>query len=267
MIERISVTVSARSVLAVLFLSVFMVAQSDSARILGDVHGSTGPPLRRATGTINDSQRGATRILVTAVSGEYAAPNLGPGIYSIIAEAEGHKTVGRSNVEIQVGQDVRIDFILETGEATEKITVTQATPIIDTVNDTMGGTLRNRQINDLPLNGRDFQNLLVLRPGVMRYPGGGMGSISGNGLRSEHNNFIIDGIDNNDVYFGQSVINGSGVQGTPGTILPIDSIQEFNEQFSPTAEFGWRPGAIVNVGLKSGTNNFHDEFPEYESRR
>jgi hypothetical protein len=213
--------------------------------------------------TISDSQRGATRVLATSPSGEYAVPNLAAGIYTIIAEADGCKTVVRSDIEIQVGQDVRIDFVLETGEASEKITVTQATPIIDTVNDTLGGTLRNRQINDLPLNGRDFQNLLVLRPGVMRYPGGGMASISANGLRSEYNNFIIDGIDNNDVYFGQSVINGSGVQGTPGAILPIDSIQEFNEQFSPTAEFGWRPGAIVNVGLKSGTNNFHGTGYEF----
>src|ERR1700745_4370884 len=158
MIERISVTVSARSVLAVLFLSVFMVAQSDSARILGDVRDSSGQPLRGATVTISDSQRGATRVLATSPSGEYAVPNLAAGIYTIIAEADGCKTVVRSDIEIQVGQDVRIDFVLETGEASEKITVTQAAPIIDTVNDTLGGTLRNRQIKHITLKGRDFPN-------------------------------------------------------------------------------------------------------------
>ena len=264
LIENITTAAMVRTVLAVLSLSLSLLAQSDSARIVGDVRDSSGQPLDGATVTVSDSQRGATRVLATSTSGEYAVPNLAPGIYTIIAEADGCKTVVRSGIEILVGQDIRIDFVLETGEASEKITVTQATPIIDTVNDTLGGTLRNRQINDLPLNGRDFQNLLVLRPGVMRYPGGGIASISANGLRSEFNNFIIDGIDNNDVYFGQSVINGSGVQGTPGTILPIDSIQEFNEQFSPTAEFGWRPGVIVNVGLKSGTNNFHGTGYEFE---
>ena len=263
LIENITTAAMVRTVLAVLSLSLSLLAQSDSARIVGDVRDSSGQPLDGATVTVSDSQRGATRVLATSTSGEYAVPNLA-GIYTIIAEADGCKTVVRSGFEILVGQDIRIDFVLETGEASEKITVTQATPIIDTVNDTLGGTLRNRQINDLPLNGRDFQNLLVLRPGVMRYPGGGIASISANGLRSEFNNFIIDGIDNNDVYFGQSVINGSGVQGTPGTILPIDSIQEFNEQFSPTAEFGWRPGVIVNVGLKSGTNNFHGTGYEFE---
>lgn len=264
LIETIPAVAIIFAVSTVLILCLPSPAQTDNARILGDVRDTAGQPLRGATVTISDSQRGATRILVTPQTGEYAAPNLPPGLYTITAEAEGFKTVVRSNIEIQVGQAVRLDFALETGEASQKITVTQATPMIETVNDTLGGTLRNRQINDLPLNGRDFQNLLVLRPGVMRYPGGGMASISANGLRSEYNNFIIDGIDNNDVYFGQSVINGSGVQGTPGTILPIDSIQEFNDQFNPTAEFGWRPGAVVNVGLKSGTNAFHGTAYAFE---
>jgi hypothetical protein len=137
------------------------------------------------------------------------------------------------------------------------ITVTGDTPPIDVTNDVLGGALSNQAINDLPLNGRDFENLVVLRPGIVRYPGGGIGSISANGIRPEDNNFMVDGIDNNDPYFGQSVINGSGVQGTPATILPIDAIQEFNAQENPPAQYGWKPGAIVNIGLKSGTNALH----------
>ena len=171
LIENITTAAMVRTVLAVLSLSLSLLAQSDSARIVVDVRDSSGQPLDGATVTVSDSQRGATRVLATSTSGEYAVPNLAPGIYTIIAEADGCKTVVRSGIEILVGQDIRIDFVLETGEASEKITVTQATPIIDTVNDTLGGTLRNRQINDLPLNGRDFQNLLVLRPGVMRIRG------------------------------------------------------------------------------------------------
>ena len=239
-------------------------AQTNTARILGDVRDSAGVPLRSATVTISDLQHGAARILVTSQSGGYAAPNLPPGVYAIRVEAEGYKTVERGNLELQVGQDMRIDFALDPGEVSETITVTQAAPMVETVNDVLGGTLSNKQINSLPLNGRDFQNLLVLRPGVMRYPGGGIGSISANGLRSVDNNFIVDGIDNNDSYFGQSVMNGSGVQGTPATILPIDAIQEFNDQFNPSAEYGWKPGAIVNVGLKSGSNEFHGTAYDFE---
>ena len=249
---------------AILLLCLPLLAQTNTARIVGSVRDAAGIALRSATVTISDLRRGSTRILVTSPAGDYDAPSLPPGIYTIRAEADGYKTVERAGIELQVGKDVRIDLMLEAGEATQKITVSEAAPTLETVNDVLGGTLSNRQINSLPLNGRDFQNLLVLRPGVMRYPGGGIGSLSANGLRSEDNNFIVDGIDNNDVYFGQSVMNGSGVQGTPATLLPIDSIQEFNDQANPGAEYGWKPGAIVNVGLKSGTNDFHGTAYDFE---
>jgi len=254
----------ARMMIALLPLCYPLLAQTNAARIVGDVRHAAGVPLRSATVTIRDSQHGIARILVTTQSGGYAAPNLPPGMYGIRVEAEGYKSVERTNIELQVGQDIRIDFAVDPGEVSEKITVTEAVPIVETVNDVLGGTRSNKQINSLPLSGRDFQSLLVLRSGVMRYPGGGIGSISANGLRSIDNNFVVDGIDNNDSYFGQSVINGSGVQGTPATILPIDAIREFNDQLSPNAEYGWKPGAIVNVGLKSGNNEFHGTAYDFE---
>jgi hypothetical protein len=100
--------------------------------------------------------------------------------------------------------------------------------LIETTNDILGGTFADESINDLPLNGRDFQNLVVLRPGVQRSPGGGFLSISSNGNRPEDNNFIVEGTDDNDPYYATTIINQEGVQGTPGSILPIDAIQEFN---------------------------------------
>ena len=109
----------------------------------------------------------------------------------------------------------------------------------------------------LPLQGRDWQNLVILRPGIQRSPGGGFLSITSNGNRYEDNNYIVDGIDDNDAYYGESVINSEGVQGTPATHLPIDAIQEFNVQESPEADYGWKPGAIVQLGIKSGTNAVH----------
>src|SRR4029077_12264634 len=111
--------------------------------------------------------------------------------------------------------------------------------------------------NDLPLNGRNYENLLQLRPGVIRYPGGGFSTTSANGLRAEDNAYLIDGLFNSEPFSGQSIINGAGIAGDSATILPVDAIQEFNVQQNPPAEYGWKPGAIVNVGLKSGTNALH----------
>ena len=130
-------------------------------------------------------------------------------------------------------------------------------PDIDLVTDTLGGTMTNKLINELPLQGRDFQNLLELRPGIQRTPGGGFHSITTNGNRFEDNNYTVDGTDDNDIYYGESVINDAGVAGTPASHLPLDAIQEFNMQENQGAEYGWKPGAVINVGLKSGTNDFH----------
>ena len=91
----------------------------------------------------------------------------------------------------------------------------------------------------------------------MRYPGGGFSTTSTNGLRAEDNAYFIEGLFNSEPFSGQGIMNGAGIAGDSATILPIDAIQEFNLQENPPAEYGWKPGAIVNVGLKSGTNTIH----------
>src|SRR5215470_13114212 len=232
-------------------------AQTYQGRILGSVLDQNGAAVRGAAVTITNVGTGARRALETNEAGDYVASNLPPGLYKITVEAGGFKKVERPEVRIEVAKDVRIDVALQPGAVAETVTITEDAPLIETANNTLGGTFSNKAINDLPLNGRDFQNLVVLRPGVQRSTGGGFLSISSNGNRPENNNFIVDGADNNDPYYGTTVINAEGVQGTPGTILPIDAIQEFNAQQNPPAEYGWKPGAIVNLGLKSGTNELH----------
>jgi hypothetical protein len=185
------------------------------------------------------------------------APDLTPGEYTVRAEASGFKAVQRLNIAIEIGKDAVVDISLPTGQATETITVSEEVPLLDTTNATLGGTLSNKEINDLPLNGRNYENLLQLRPGVVRYPGGGFSTTSTNGLRAEDNAYVIDGLYNSEPYSGQGIINGAGIAGDSATILPIDAIQEFNVQENPPAEYGWKPGAVVNVGLKSGTSNLH----------
>jgi hypothetical protein len=241
----------------ILVLSFPAFPQSYTGRILGSIHDKSDAAMAGAAVTISDVERGFSRSLVTDDAGEFVAPDLLPGVYKITAQAKGFKTVARENVRLEVAQDVRIDLVLPPGDAAETVIVSGEVPLVNTTNSTLGGTLSNEEINDLPLNGRNYENLLQLRPGIVRYPGGGFSTTSTNGLRAEDNAYFIDGLFNSEPFSGQSIINGAGIAGDSATILPIDSIQEFNLIENPPAEYGWKPGAIVNVGLKSGTNALH----------
>lgn len=242
---------------AVLLVCQAVLAQTNTGRILGSVTDSTGAAVNGASVLVIDLQRGVTRSLTTDQAGAYVAPELLPGSYKVRAEAKGFRSVERINISLEIAKDVVVDFQLQPGEVKETVVVSEEVPLLDTTSATLGGTLSNNEINDLPLSGRNYENLLQLRPGVVRYPGGGFSTTSTNGLRAEDNAYIIEGLLNSEPYSGQAIINGAGVAGDSATILPIDAIQEFNLQENPPAEYGWKPGAIVNVGLKSGTNSVH----------
>ena len=242
---------------ALLALAAPLVSQTTSGRILGSITDQSGASVAGATVMITDVQRGTSRTVSTDSSGDYVVPELQPGIYKVRAEAKGFKTVERPNIAVEVAEDVRVDLALPAGQVSETVVVTDEVPLVNSTSSTLGGTLSNVEINDLPLNGRNYENLLQLRPGVIRYPGGGFSTTSTNGLRAEDNAYFIEGLFNSEPYSGQAIINGAGIAGDSATILPIDSIQEFNIEELPPAEFGWKPGAVVNVGLKSGTNQIH----------
>jgi hypothetical protein len=253
-------TVATWIVLPILVLSLSCLpalAQSTAGRVLGTVTDQSGAAVSAATVVIADVERGTSRTLTTDDAGAYVAVDLPPGTYRIHVEAKGFKSVERPNVVIEVATDVRADFALPPGNVSEVVTVTEEVPLLNTTSSTLGGTLSNEEINDLPLNGRNYENLLQLRPGVIRYPGGGFSTTSANGLRAEDNAYYIEGLFNSEPYSGQAIVNGAGIAGDSATILPIDAIQEFNLQQNPPAEYGWKPGAVVNVGLKSGTNSMH----------
>ena len=138
-------------------------------------------------------------------AGEYAAPSLTPGDKIVRAERMGFKRFERPNIPLEVGQDARIDIVLTAGDVKDTVTVTEAGALLDTTSASLGGTLSNQTINDLPLNGRNYQNLLALRPGVTIYSGGGFGTQSTNGLRARDNVYMVDGLVNNEPWTGQSV--------------------------------------------------------------
>src|SRR6202166_4519938 len=246
----------AATVMVILF-SISAQGQSTAGRILGTLTDQSGAAVAAGKVMVTDVQRGTSRTITTDESGTYAAPDLQPSTYKIHVEAPGFKSVERLNIQIEVATDVRADFTLQTGQITEVVTIPEEVPLINTTSATLGGTLSNKEINDLPLNGRNYENLLQLRPGVVRYPGGGFSTTSTNGLRAEDNAYFIEGLFNSEPFSGQGIINGAGIAGDSATILPVDSIQEFNIQENPPAEYGWKPGTIVSVGLKSGTNTLH----------
>jgi hypothetical protein len=243
--------------LAIILLSLPAFSQGNTGRILGTVSDQSGGTVAGATVSVIDVDRGVTRTLTSDDAGEYNAPNLTPGNYTVRAEAKGFKKLERQNVVLEVGKEVRIDLTVQPGQQEQTVTVTEQVPLVETTNATLGGTLDNADIVDMPLNGRDYQNLLALRPGVMNQVGGGPWTQSTNGVRPDESVWMIDGVVNHN-FFDARPIAGMPSPITDGaTILPIDSIQEFNLMESPKAEYGWDPGAVVNVGIRSGTNSLH----------
>jgi hypothetical protein len=253
--RRVSSTI--RISLLLLSATASLLAQANLGRISGTVHDQTGGAVIGATVSVIDANRGAERSVMTDATGTFVLPALLPGTKTIRAEFEGFKTFEQANLLLEVGQDARVDIVLQPGGVNETIRVTEAPPLLDTTSAELGGTIQNEAINDLPLNGRNFENLLDLRPGVTKYPGNAGWTQSTNGLRPHDNFFMVDGINSNDPWMAQSVMNAVMAAGDAGTILPIDAIDEFRTQQNPRAEFGWKPGAVVNVGIKSGTNMFH----------
>src|SRR6202521_437902 len=242
------------AILGVLLLSVALFAQGSSGRILGTITDQTGAVLPGATVTVIDTERGLTRTLTTDAAGEYNAPNLIPGTYSVRVEAKGFKRLDRQNVVIEVNKEVRVDLTPQTGDQTQTVTVTESIPLVDTATSNLGGTLNNADINDLPLNGRNYQALLGLRPGVMLQPGGSPWTQSTNGIRPDETTWMVEGVINATMDAARPIA-GIGSPLTDGAgIMPVDAIQEFNLEENPKAEYGWKPGAVVNVGIRSGTN-------------
>src|SRR6202166_416814 len=245
------------ALLALLAGSFEVCGQGSNGEILGAVTDQSGGNVAGAMVTITDVARGISKTVTTDQAGEYVASDLTPGTFTVRVESKGFKVFERQNILVEVGKEVRVDAALQTGSQSEVVVVTEEVPMVDTTTTTLGGTLSNEIINDLPLNGRNYQNLLTLRPGTTVYPGGGPWTQTTNGARPEDTSYLVDGLSNDEAFMGFSLTNAAAVAGDAATILPIDAIQEFNTPLNPKAEFGWKPGAITRVGLKSGTNQIH----------
>ena len=169
-------------------------AQLNYGRIYGAVADQSGGAIAGATVVVMDVARGISRPLTADSSGEYSASSLLPGAYTVRAQAMGFEAGEHSGITVAVGQDVRVDFSLQPGEQTETVTVTGDVPMVNTTSATLGGTLENATIVDLPLNGRAFQKLLDFNPGMQAVPGGGTPTYSPNGQRGGNITWMLDGV-------------------------------------------------------------------------
>jgi hypothetical protein len=240
-------------------------AQAVSGTILGTVKDSSGAAVPGANVTVVNTGTGFSRTVVSDSLGEYTAPLVPTGTYTVSAEITGFKKVSKTNVLVGVDQRVRIDLTLELGAITEVVEIQAETPLLQTSSSDLGATVVEDQIKTLPLNGRNFVSLTRTVPGVLRgIPGGnidGAGSLawrasasfSANGQRARDNNYLLDGVDNNETWLQTVVIFPS-----------VDALEEFKLQTSTySAEFGKSLGGVVNLQLKSGTNEYHGSVFEF----
>lgn len=233
-------------------------AQSVRATILGTITDASGASVPKATVTARQTATGLTRVETTSDSGEYSIQQLPVGLYNITVEQPGFKKSERTNIELRVDDKLRIDIKLDVGQTSETVAVEASTPIINTDSSTMGNVVENKKVTELPLNGRNVLQLNLLVPGVNQGVKGSQnqtqgGSISVNGAREQSNNFLLDGMDNNDLAINQYAV-----------AISTEAIQEFKVQASTySAEFGRSPGAQINIATKSGTNAIHGVLYEY----
>ena len=245
-------------------------AQTFRGTILGSVTDSVGLAVAGATVTVRNLDTGLVRTVTTTEDGGYSAPELPIGNYSVTVEKSGFKTGVVTGIRVEVSSERRADVALQPGEITQTVEVSGDTlPQVESTDNTLGGIIESKIVTNLPVNGRDYQKLIFLVPGVTGSPDqitdspGSFGIFSVNGARGRANNFLLDGTDMNDGYRNDPAINEAGVFGTPATILPIEAIAELRVASNFEAEYGRSAGSVINVVTKSGTNQLHGSGFEF----
>src|SRR5262245_56453690 len=245
------------------FCSPFAFAQQETATITGEVRDANGSVVPKATITVTNVATGVNIKSETNDQGLYTVPSLKPGSYSITVEKTGFKKSVRSGITLQVGQVAPLDVTMQVGELNTVVEIVEATTLLETETSSRGSVIDQKKIMDLPLNGRDYNQLALLSPGVL--PGtprlasvNFKGVLNVNGNRTFNNVFLLDGVDN--ISYSNS-FRGENVQ----LVQPsIEALQEFKIQTNAySAEFGRSSGAVVNATIKSGTNNIHGSLYEF----
>jgi outer membrane receptor protein involved in Fe transport len=229
-------------------------SQSSGGAIEGTVRDESGAVLPGVAVAIRNPETAFARATETDAAGRFRAPLLPVGRYDIAASLEGFATTRREGFVLQIGQTLVVDLTLTVAATEEAIVVTAEAPVIETTRSSQSSTVNARAIENLPVNGRNFIDFVLTTPGVTR--DARLGDISFAGQRGTLNSLVVDGADNNNTFFGQTL--GRTGSGRAPYQFSQDAVQEFQVNRSAySAEYGRAGGAVINVVTKSGTNDFH----------
>jgi hypothetical protein len=238
-------------------------AQVDAGAILGTVSDASGASVHGATVTMTNEGTNASLSTTTGQDGTYKFTPVRIGTYKLTATLQGFQSVTQRGVTVNVGQEVVVDFTLKPGSVSETVEVASTVPVLETQDASVGQVIDSRNVDNLPLNGRNFTFLAQLAAGVNTPQAdtrgnAASGAFSANGLRPAQNNYLLDGIDNNSDTV--DFLNGTNYVVLP----PVDAVQEFKVQTSDfSAEFGRSGAAVLNATIKSGTNELHGAIWEF----
>ncbi len=239
-------------------------AQFESASVLGYVHDDSGAAVTNSTVTLTNVATGIAQTKTTDSEGKYEFPSVQIGNYKITAEAQGFSRTVTESFTVQTNARQRVDVNLKAGSVSEEVTVTSAAQLLDTETSSHSTVIGTKQVEDLPLNGRSYADLVLLVPGARKSllenngTSSREGSFNINGQRSAFNNYLLDGLDNNNY--------GTSNQGFANENIPPspDAVSEFRvETNNYSAEYGRTTGAVINASIRRGTNQFHGRAWDY----
>lgn len=242
-------------------LAPHLFAQVETGRIAGTVKDSTGAVVAGATITIKNVDTSVAQEVQSTSTGFYIFQAVKPGTYTLKAEADGFQQFVSEGIEVHVQQSNTLDITLTVGSTRQTVVVTAAAPLLQAEDASLGQTIDQQQVNDMPLVSRDWSTLANLSAGVTSSAGGGAADVmfTVNGINSTNNDFRLNGIDDNQEMYG-----GGSISFETSFLPPPDAIQEFKLQTGDfTAEIGRTTGAVENAVIKSGTNSVHGDLWEY----
>jgi len=248
-----------KRVLASLALLLCTTIAGNSQTFRGSINGTitdqTGAALGGAAVKATDTGTGIVHSSLTTADGVFSFQDLPPGTYQVAVNASGFTPVTVDKIPVTAGAIYTLPITLKVGQQATAVEVSAAAITVDTTSVTQSDTIPDQALQNIPMNGRDFSQLIAVAPGYGGYSVGGFGSL--NGTRANQMNWQIDGTDNNDFWHNIPAVNQGGVSGIAGVVMPLDAIDEFSAQTQSNAESGRNAGGTINLTIKSGTNQLH----------
>ncbi len=239
------------SALALLLALGSLFGQTFRGNVSGLVTDASGAAVPEAAIKITNAATGFSRETVTSATGDFTLPDLPLGMYTVVISKSGFQTTKVDQVEVAVSRTTNLPVKLAVATQATTVEISAAAATVETTSTTLANVVGPQMVQDMPMNGRDFRQMLKMAPGVNPL------NNSVNGMRTSGNNYQIDGADNNDAFHNTSAVNQGGVAGIAGTLLPVEAIDQFAVATNASAEQGRNGGSNVNLVIKSGTNEIH----------